>query len=253
MNLTMIISVLTGLLLVGCSYGQKNADTVPPQKGNMETFEYSLESAHPNAKVLMTDDFFWSPIEEAGPFGSDDGWEAAQGFKRWRSENKSENPVTYLIELIEYWGYPKFDWNEMDSAKIMEYVNTDTNPDLDEETIRQKVQQLKQAMSNSEGLKGSKPDDRKLREIVIRNSKTMGGRNLLGQDNAIIGTGFAQFALEGFVDEDLKQLTITAIKRQLLPILINRYHPEHQPKRKQQLMKMLEVIGKANAKPSSRV
>lgn len=75
----------------------------------------------------------------------------------------------------------------------------------------------------------------------------MGGSFLLGQDNAIIGTGFAQFALEGRVDIDLKTLTITAIKRQLLPVLINRYDENDRNKRKEQLTKMLAVISKANS------
>ena len=38
----------------------------------MNHFEYSLETAHPNAHALMKEDFFWSPIEESSPFGSDD-------------------------------------------------------------------------------------------------------------------------------------------------------------------------------------
>jgi len=50
----------------------------------MDNFEYSFKNAHPNAQALMKDDFYWSPIEETAPFGSDDGWEAAYGFREWR-------------------------------------------------------------------------------------------------------------------------------------------------------------------------
>ena len=73
----------------------------------------------------------------------------------------------------------------------------------------------------------------------------MGGLYLLGQDNAIIGIGFAQFVLEGRIDNDIKSLTIIAIKRQMLPLFINRYDDNYRDKRKQQLTKMLEVINKA--------
>ncbi len=73
----------------------------------------------------------------------------------------------------------------------------------------------------------------------------MGGDFLLGQDNAIIGTGFAQFVLEGKIDDELKALTITALNRQLLPVLIDRYDDNYRDERKEQLTKMLEVIRKA--------
>ena len=72
----------------------------------------------------------------------------------------------------------------------------------------------------------------------------MGALYLLGQDNAIIGIGFAQFVSEGRIDNDIKGLTITAINRQLLPLFINSYAPNYRDKRKEQLIKMLEVINK---------
>jgi uncharacterized protein YfeS len=89
-------------------------------------------------------------------------------------------------------------------------------------------------------------DDNQLRDLINSANREMGGTYLVGQDNAIIGTGFAQFVLEGKVDNDIKALTITAIKRQLLPLLINGYDDKYRDTRKQQLTKMLEVINKAN-------
>lgn len=91
----------------------------------------------------------------------------------------------------------------------------------------------------------SNVDDKQLRDIVIKSSQELGGSYLLGQDNAIIGTGFAQFALEGRVDNDIKALTITAIKRQLLPVLINRYDEGYRQIRKDQLTRMMEVMSEA--------
>ena len=76
----------------------------------------------------------------------------------------------------------------------------------------------------------------------------MGGLYLLGQDNAIIATAFAQLALEGCIDSGLKTITITAIKRQLLPILINRYDAVCRATRTDRLEKMLEVVRKAVSK-----
>ena len=209
----------------------------------MDNFEFSLKSAHPKAQALMTDEFYWSPIEESAPFGSDDGSDAAYGFRKWRLLNTTLSPVIYLNELVKRWQYPFFDYNEMDSTKILEYINQKKN--LDEATILQNIQNLKERNKNSLD-SFIKPDDNQLREIVISSSNGMGSMYLLGQDNAIIGTGFAQFVLEGHIDNDIKSLTITTIKRQLLPLLINRYDNNYLGIRKQQLTKMLNTITNAN-------
>ena len=212
----------------------------------MDKFEFSLKTAHPHAQALMSEYFYWSPIEETAPFGSDDGSDAAYGFREWRLTNKSLSPVIYLKELIDHWQYPYFDWNEMDTTKIKEYIVSRAN--IDEASIQQQMEQLKNVMKNSADSSFHNIDETLLRQTVISSSQEMGGSFLLGQDNAIIGTGFAQFALEGKIDNDLKALTITAINRQLLPVLINRYDEDYQNKRKQQLTKMLGVINNANSK-----
>ena len=85
-------------------------------------FEFSLKTAHSNAAVLMQEDFYWSPIEETGPFGSDDGSDAAYGFVEWRQRFPFAGPLAYLKDLIPRWGYPYFDWNELDTAKIRAYI-----------------------------------------------------------------------------------------------------------------------------------
>src|SRR3954454_175599 len=84
----------------------------------MDDFELSPYTAHPKAKTLLIEDFFWSPIEESGPFGSDDGSDCFHGFVEWRATNKKESPVTYLKELIDEWDYPTFDFNVTDAGKV---------------------------------------------------------------------------------------------------------------------------------------
>jgi hypothetical protein len=68
-----------------------------------------------------------------------------------------------------------------------------------------------------------KLDDNQLSEIIYSSSKGINRIFLLGQDNAIIGKDFAQFALEGRIDDDIEKLTTTAINRQLILLLIGRY------------------------------
>jgi uncharacterized protein YfeS len=246
MKLSILITFLTTTLFFGCSNGQtkNNSTTTTQQNKTMDNFEYTFKSAHPKAQALMTDEFYWSPIEETAPFGSDDGSDAAYGFRQWRLANKTASPVSYLKETIERWQYPFFDYNEMDTTKINEYINKKAN--LDEATIQQQIQTLKEINKNSPDT-SMKLDDAQLRDVIISSSNSMGGMYLLGQDNAIIGTGFAQFVLEGHINNDIKSMTITAIKRQLLPLLINRYDESYRDKRKQQLTKMLAVINKATS------
>ena len=69
-------------------------------QSNFSKFEFSPKTAHPNAKALMKEDFFWSPIDEMAPFGSDAGSDAAYGFYKWQKQHSSTSPIIYLKELI---------------------------------------------------------------------------------------------------------------------------------------------------------
>lgn len=212
------------------------------KENKMDHFEFSLKTAHPDAKKLMTEDFFWSPIEETGPFGSDDGSDAAYGFRQWRLSHKTTDPLVYLKELVASWQYPFFDWYELDTQKIKDYIISKAT--TSEADIQQQMQQMREVFKNAGDTAMQKMSDIQLRELILSTSGEMGGMYLLGQDNAIIGTGFAQLVLEGTISSELKNLTITALKRQLLPVLINHYDPDYVETRKHQLTKMLEVINK---------
>ena len=243
MKLLILTTFLTSILFIGCSNGQTKNNNATQQIKAMDNSEYTFKSANPKAQALMTDEFYWSPIEETAPFGSDDGSDAAYGFRQWRLLNKTTSPETYLKDLIARWQYPFFDYNEMDTTKIKEYLNY--KKELSETDIQQQIKTLKDLNKDLPDAYINKLDDKQLREFITSSSTGMGGLYLLGQDNAIIGIGFAQFVLEGRIDNDIKSLTIIAIKRQMLPLFINRYDDNYRDKRKQQLTKMLEVINKA--------
>jgi len=196
------------VVVFNVGYSQIILDSTDPGEDHInrlatiDTFRFSYINANPKAKKLMKEDFFWDPIAETGPFGSDDGSDAAYGFRKWIASNKGADPLIYLRHLIIVWGYPYFDLVELDAAKINEYMKADKN---------------------------------------------MGASYLLGQDNAIIGTAFAQLSLEGQVTPDLKRLTVTAIQRELLPLLIDRWNVEYRKTRRTQLNKMLDVIRKCDS------
>jgi uncharacterized protein YfeS len=96
----------------------------------MDNYELSPETAHVNARQLLDDNFYWSAVEESGPFGNDDGSDAFYGFRQWRLTNKHTSPLVFLSELIASWKYPKFDWNEMNSDKKRNTLNKMTNQKL---------------------------------------------------------------------------------------------------------------------------
>jgi uncharacterized protein YfeS len=245
MKCLIVQTVLSSLVFVSCSNAQTtdNSATVSKQNRQTDNFRYTLRSAHPAAKDLMPDDFFWSPIEETAPFGSDDGSDAAYGFRDWRISNKTTSPISYLKDLIKRWHYPPFNYKEMDTIKIAAYINK--KAELDEATIQYQMQELKD-IDDKLPVAPMTMDDSQLRQLVISSANSMGRMYLLGQDNAIIGIGFAQFVLEGNIDNDIKHLTITAIKRELLPLLINLFEASYRTTRKQQLTRMLEVVNKIN-------
>lgn len=244
MKLLLLSGIFLSMLLPGCASRQADNKTPnhPDQHNSMDKSEFSLRSAHPRAQALMTEDFYWSPIEETAPFGNDDGFDAAYGFRDWRHANKAENPLVYLKDLITGWNYPQFDYTETDTIKIEEYIKRPTKTDKIQ--IEQLAQQLREADKKTQVPQFDHLDDTQLKELLSKTSAGMGFSYLSGIDNAIIGTAFAQLVLEGTIDADIKGLAIVAIKRQMLPMLIDGYADGYKDIRKQQLTKMLEVLDK---------
>ena len=239
-----IVLIISFLFFTSCN-GQSNkiSKTDTNKNNRMENFELSPETANPQAKKLLTEDFYWSPNDEAGPFGNDDGSDAFHGFRHWRLTNEIESPVIFLNDLIESWDYPKFDLNELDETKISEYISAKN--EVDTSAINDQMPALMEQIKKMAKDAGKEFDENQLKEILSTVDKNMGGTYLLGIDNAIIAIGFGQFVLVGKIDEDIKILTKIAIKRELLPILINNWG-EYKKTRTEQLNKMLKIVDKMN-------
>ena len=97
-------------------------DTTHKPTKSMSDYSPTIDKAHPNAKRLMKEEFYWSPIEETAPFGSDDGADTYAGFADWRQTYKTDNPKEFLMEQIESWAYPTFDFNETNFEKLKPYL-----------------------------------------------------------------------------------------------------------------------------------
>jgi uncharacterized protein YfeS len=208
-----------------------------------QRFQFSLETAHPAAKELMKEEFYWSPIDESGPFGSDAGSDAAYGFQKWRKEFPTTAPILYLRELIESWNFPPFDWSELDTAKIKLYMSAAAHPD--ESLLAQEIAVLKQENERSSTPGGGKKlTDEQLRQIAIDTQKNMGAAYLNEIDGAIIGTAFAQFVIEGRIDSTIKNFVTKTIEREMLPIIARQFgRPDQAKEHYEKMKKLLQVVG----------
>lgn len=78
-----------------------------------ELYGIDKENAHKRAIELVPEEFFWSPIDELAPFGSDEGDTALAEFRDWREENKGKELVECLKWTIEEIGEMDFEaYNE---------------------------------------------------------------------------------------------------------------------------------------------
>jgi uncharacterized protein YfeS len=57
------------------------------------------ETAHPRARELMVEPMFWDCLDEAAPFGSDEGSDAYYEWRDWREENP-DKPLTECFNWI---------------------------------------------------------------------------------------------------------------------------------------------------------
>jgi uncharacterized protein YfeS len=206
-------------ITIAQSCGQTNNNT--SNLTHMDYFELSPENAHPKAKELLTEDFYWSSIEESAPFGSDDGSDAFYGFREWRNINKTDSPIEYLKNLLSEWGFSPFDWKTLDTIKIEEYINE--NHKIGTSANQDQISVMKEHFKEMAEREGKEFDEALFNQSLNAASGDMGGTYLLGIDNAIIAVGFGQFVLEGMINKELKDLTKIALQRELTPILVNRW------------------------------
>lgn len=96
--------------------------SIPKRVRNILWDPPAFDKAHPNAKLLMNDSFYFNLTDETAPFGNTDGANIYAGFKEWRQTHKNKDPREYLFEQINYLGYPKFDINETDLLKLKSYL-----------------------------------------------------------------------------------------------------------------------------------
>jgi uncharacterized protein YfeS len=81
-----------------------------------EQYGIDIDQAHERAKKLILEEFFWSCIDELGPFGSDEGDTALAEFRRWRKANPAVPTLECLIWTIT--GVGEMEFSEYNSQLV---------------------------------------------------------------------------------------------------------------------------------------
>lgn len=75
-----------------------------------DDWELSPEVAHPNAKRLLKDEFFWDICDEDSPFGNDTGADTLEFYRAWIEE--SDDDEDFLHQISDEW---EVDWERAES------------------------------------------------------------------------------------------------------------------------------------------
>lgn len=205
----------------------------------MELGPPTFVTAHPNAKKLLKESFYWDPIEETAPFGNDLGYDAYYSFAEWNQKPNNGNIINLLNQLIDEIGVASFDIKSTDAEVVKKYITRPT--EVDTSMIDMVIEQNKKSASFNNSPKNNKPDE-EIRKLLIESASQRGNLNLLSIDNIIIGLGYSQFVQSGKIDAELKSLTAIAIQRQLLPLILETWPEDYKEIRKEQLEIMLSDV-----------
>jgi uncharacterized protein YfeS len=91
-----------------------------------ELYGIDIEHASKKSIELIPEDFFWSCIDELGPFGSDEGDTALAEFRDWKKRNPTLLTIECLKWTIEGVGEMNFDdYNEtlLSKEKIQSQID----------------------------------------------------------------------------------------------------------------------------------
>lgn len=232
---------LSLLFLVGKSQvkesdAQPVVEPVPVSKPG----DLLYDKAHPNAKALLKDGFFWNHDESTAPFGNRSGAMAVSTYTKWRDTSKTKSLVTFVEHTYTASQYPPFDWHETDADKVKMYVTSLMHSTMP--SVQRQIKSMEQQVKDQAA--GKQLSKKEFEDQVQIFMNIMGISFLQAQDNWIIGMCFAQFVIEGKVDKELHRITIAAIKRQLLPFCLSKFNENYQATRKPLLQKMLVVVNK---------
>lgn len=91
-----------------------------------DDWELSRDNAHPNARRLLGDDFYWDPGDEDSPFGNDTGWDTLEFYRAW--VRASDDDEDFLHQLFDEWDV---DWESAEAIPDGELADRLEEEDFD--------------------------------------------------------------------------------------------------------------------------
>jgi uncharacterized protein YfeS len=76
------------------------------------------DEAHPRAREVLTDAFFWDVADPAAPFGNETAMEALEALRDLRDEDREASAVELLAELLRRWEIADEGWDVADEAEV---------------------------------------------------------------------------------------------------------------------------------------
>lgn len=76
------------------------------------------ESAHPNARALLVEAWFWNVSDDDSPFGNDTGADTLSFFREWRAEHQRAEAEEFLEFLLGRWDVRNEGWECLDGPLL---------------------------------------------------------------------------------------------------------------------------------------
>lgn len=100
-----------------------------------DAWEPSPETAHPKARTLLTEPFYWSVVGNNTPLGNNNGYDTGAHYRRWQRGERNPDPTRFLADLMRSWGVEDADWDLLDPAALQtrlgqEWVHILTRDDM---------------------------------------------------------------------------------------------------------------------------
>ena len=126
------ILLVTVLSIAGIvAYVTSNVTTLSPEesvqlmeeaqkRGPDPDYEPSKVRAHPVARKLMNEDFFWNILDDNAPFGNDDGADTLSYWRKWRRANPHGKVMDFIADIFQRYdvSYPEWERKSGNVAPI---------------------------------------------------------------------------------------------------------------------------------------
>src|SRR4051812_35428215 len=88
-----------------------------------DNWELAPENAHPRARQLLTEPFFWSIADDGAPLGNDTGADTLAFYRQWRGEHPAASTQDFSRDILADWEVEDADWLLLDEALLQEALD----------------------------------------------------------------------------------------------------------------------------------